>query len=94
VLLLDTGSAGDADETVTVFVTVPGWSGTTTTVTVADLPAARLPSAQVSVGFFDVGTVQVPWLVVADLNVTLPGIGSLSETPVASEGPRFETGIV
>ena len=94
VLLALDGSPGEVDETVTVFVTVPFAVGTTMIVTVADAPAARLPSAHVSVWFFDVGEVQVPCVVLTPRNETFAGIGSLNDTPLAPDGPRFVTGTV
>ena len=60
----------------------------TTTVIVAVPPLAILPSAPVIV---PEALVAVPWLAVADTNVTPDGKTSVTVTPVASLGPAFVT---
>lgn len=60
----------------------------TTTVIVAVPPLARLPNAPVIVPD---ALVAVPWLAVADTNVTPDGNTSVTVTPVASLGPALVT---
>ena len=66
---------------------VPAAVGVTVMVTVALSPLARLPRLQVT------GAVplQVPWLGVAEPNVTPLGSVSVTVTMVASDGPSLVT---
>jgi hypothetical protein len=77
-------------ETVAVFVAGPTVWAFVTMVIVAVTPEAIVPSEQVTV----VVPLQVPWLGVADTNVTLAGSTSTIVTPVAEFGPAFVTAIV
>src|SRR6266850_508174 len=71
--------------TLVVFVTVPVAAGLTTMVTVALAALARVPRLQLTV------VVQVPWLGVAETNVTPAGTASVRVTPVAGDGPLLVT---
>src|SRR5688572_11402724 len=61
--------------------------------TVALAPGARLPRLQVTVPPPSplAGGVQVPWLGVADVNVTPAGRLSVTTTPAAVDGPALVT---
>src|SRR5438128_9954054 len=91
VLLLLTGSLGETEVTVAVFVMIPFWVGFTTMVTVAVARAANEPRLQVTTFLW---RVQVPWVVATDPNPVVFGSVSVSDTPVAESGPLFFTGIV
>ena len=67
--------------TSTVLDSVPGVVGVTTMVTVAMAPSARVPRLQVTVP--DVW-LQLPWLGVAETNVTSAGRVSVTTTPAAA----------
>lgn len=82
--LLVVKGSGSFAETVAVFEKDPTVVGVTTIITVALAPFAKLPKEQLT-------DVQVPWLGVADSNVTPTGNGSLSVTPVAAYGSALET---
>jgi hypothetical protein len=71
--------------TLAVFVTVPAAVGVTTIVTVDLAAFARLPRLQLT------AAVQVPWLGVAETNVTPEGSASVRVTPVTGDGPLFVT---
>ena len=75
-------------DTVAVSVISPSIVVVTTIVTVAVAPNGTTPSGQVTT---PAACEQLPWLGVADTNVTDPGSVSVTTTPVASEGPRFVT---
>jgi hypothetical protein len=64
----------------------------TTTVIVAFAPFAKLPRLHVKTP--PEGTPQVPWLGLAESNVTLAGNVSVTVTPVAELGPLLVTVIV
>jgi hypothetical protein len=84
VLFPGTGSVSLA-ATLAVFVTVPAAVGVTTIVTVALAALARVPRLQLT------AAVQVPWLGVAETNVTPVGTASVKVTPVAGDGPLLVT---
>src|SRR5437763_1974077 len=75
--------------TVAVFVMVPGVGGAwTTIVTVALAPLLMVPRLPVTVL---PAVVTVPWLGVAETNVTPAGNVSVRVTPVAALGPLLAT---
>src|SRR5882762_4827851 len=76
--------------TLAVLLMPPVCVGVTTSVTVAELPFARDPSAQLIV----LVPVQLLWLGVTETNVSPAGSVSLTLTPVAALGPLFVTVIV
>ena len=84
VLFVGTGSVSFA-ATLAVFVSVPAAVGLTTIVTVALAVFASVPRLQLTVA------VQVPWLGVAETNVTPVGTVSVKVTPVAGDGPLLVT---
>jgi hypothetical protein len=74
--------------TVAVLLKPPAVVGVTTIVTVALPPFAMLPRLQVTV----LDPLQpLPWLGVADTNITPAGKGSVTVTPVAVLGPALPT---
>ena len=79
--------------TLAVLVKVPVTEGSTltTVATVATAPFNTVPNAQVTT---PPASLQVPWLGVAEIKLTSAGNGSVSVTPVASEGPLFVTVMV
>src|SRR5262245_41209810 len=86
-LLPGTGSA-TAPETVAVFTADPAVVGTTTTVTVAIAPAARLPRSAVSV---PADWLTVPWLAKAETKLMPAGSASSRTVPLAELGPALVT---
>jgi len=84
VLFPGTGSVSLA-AMLAVFVTVPAAVGMTTIVTVALAAFAKVPRLQLT------AAVQVPWLGVAETNVTPVGTASVKVTPVAGDGPLLVT---
>src|SRR5262245_6945327 len=72
-------------ETVAVFASCPCDVGVTLIITIALAPTARLPRLQLTV----LVPAQVPWVVVAEPNVTPAGSGSATITLVAAAGPLF-----
>src|SRR5919108_1449325 len=65
--------------------------GTTVIATTLPVPAASVPSAQLTVPAF---TPQLPWPGVAETNAALSGNVSVSATLVAEAGPPFVTTMV
>ena len=59
--------------------------------TVAIVPNGTTPSGHVTT---PAAGEQLPWLGVAETNITEPGSVSVTTTPAASEGPRFVTVMV
>ncbi len=82
-----TGSDVVAD-TVAVSVIGPSIVVVTTMLMVAVVPNGTTPSGQVTT---PAACAQLPWLGVAETNITEPGRVSVTTTPAASEGPRFVT---
>ena len=74
------------DETLAWFVIVPVACGVTLIWTLALAPFAIVPSGHCDV---PAACEQLPCEGVAETNVTPPGSVSLSDTPVAPEGPAF-----
>src|SRR5947209_6544742 len=87
VLLPGLGS-GSLAVTLAVLLSVPASVGVTTIVTLALLSNARFPRLQATV---PLACAQVPWVDVAETNLTPAGNVSVSVTPVAAEGPLFVT---
>src|SRR5438874_2235734 len=85
-LLAEFGS-GSVAPTVAVLDRVPGWTGVTLMVTVADPPLATDPSAQLTL----VVPEHDPWLAVAEVKITGLGRGSVTTTLVAPEPPALAT---
>jgi len=77
--------------TLAVLVIEPAAVAITTKETEAVPPFATVPKAQVTVG---VAKVQVPWLGVAETNVSPAGRTSVNVTPVELDGPLLVTAIV
>ncbi len=73
--------------TLAVLEMVPGWTGTTFTVTVAVAPLLTVPRLQVTVAVPE----QEPWLGTAEVNMTVAGSGSVTMTFVAFDGPALPT---
>ena len=88
-LLCALGSAVD-DATVAVLERSVSSVGVTFRTTVADAPAAIVPSEHAMVELPE----HEPWLAVAEPKVTLPGSMSVSVAPAAAFGPAFETAMV
>ena len=76
--------------TLAVLLMVPVTVGVTIIVTFAETPLPNVPRLQVTV----LVPLQLPWLGVADTNVTPAGKVSVTVTPVALFGPLFVTVIV
>ncbi len=84
-LFTRTGSAVAADTLAWFVIELPD-VGVTVMVTLAFPPLATEPRLQVTV---PLACEQLPWVGVAELNVTPPGRVSVTVTPVAPEGPAF-----
>ena len=80
------------DVAAAVFVIVPGLTALAVSETVATPLAGKAPNAAVKVAVepFTV-TSYDPWLVCAETNTVFVGNASVTLTPVAVEGPRFDT---
>src|ERR1043165_97898 len=81
-----TFTSNSAADTLAVFVQVPGTTGRKPSVTMALLPAARVPRAQVRC---PPTFVQLPWLATEEINAARLSKASVKMTPLASDGPRF-----
>lgn len=88
-LLPDTGSFDVLATTTVLLIVEPGVALTfTTRVTLAEPPRRIVPSEQVTVPVPPTGgAVDVPWLVVTEMNVVPTGTASVTVTPVAELGP-------
>ena len=89
-LFAGSGSAV-ADDTVAVFDSEPAWAGAVTSTVIVGAVAPVASSGVVQVTDTLPAFVQVQPVPVADANVTPAGSVSVTETPVASEGPLLVT---
>jgi hypothetical protein len=83
--LLAVLGSGSVAVTDAVLVMLPAATGLMMMVTVAVAALARVPRLQLT------AAVQVPWLGVAETNVTPVGTASVKVTPVAGDGPLLVT---
>ena len=86
VALLTRAGSNVLADTLAWFVIVPDVVGVTLIWTLVLAPFASAPRLQVTV---PLAWLQVPWFGVADTNVTPPGSVSVTDTPVAPDGPAL-----